>query len=255
MTKLLNDHYEIVTVVKKPAIELASGHVVSRGSENYLSSVDAVRFVAVLQQPLQTGDLAIIIRDQLDKEPLLENGKKTLDGSDLYQRLSDMVLFYRNDSGLAIAVSDLPTMYGKDWDAQIAVAEKIGWGKDLPMKDELVQRILETAGKRKAQVPQSHWPYSVPSATLGQDAIALAFFPSEAGRNGEYLVRKGRDNCNFYLINPGMPKSLNGTKTGVVRPVGLGGNVYYDVSYVGAVGGYVSSGRARAGSTGAKNSP
>ncbi|MBI4448501.1 hypothetical protein HY641_00550 [Candidatus Woesearchaeota archaeon] len=261
MTQLLQNHIEIVQTFH--AIKLATGHVVSRCSPGHLDPSGLVAYARQFEgasnfdRPFsQTGDLAVIVRDELDKNPLIVNGEPDLDGSDCFQRLSDIGLFYVNKKGrLTMVVSDLPTMYPGNLEKQFEVAKRIGWGIEIDLTDALVTDINENAGSRKADIKDNHYPFVVPTSKYGRNRMVKAVFPKQAERNAQYLDRKGCTEGMFFLLGSHILKSFMRRKNGLVRFFGLGGNDNYDIGTVNASVDFYGFGWGRAGSVDAKNSP
>lgn len=263
MTELIQNHFEVIR--RMPAIPLGNDKYVSRSSKKRYSPEGAYEWcIKKYNAPLVTGDLAVRTRNLLDQSPLKDIG---LDSSADYQRVSDIWGFHVTKKGsLWTAVSDLPRMYkGESLDRQLKASQRIGWGRLMSRKDkhdmseekaldkEILERLFDTAGKRKAEITGAHWPHEIPIQLYGADKIALAFLPEEAGTNAEYLTRKGRTTGLFYLLAPSIPVKLKENANMVaVRPCGVGGVGSYDINDVDASDYYIVDGRARAGSVDAK---
>lgn len=279
MTELLQDYirFTTTTTLQLPggvrieavethihsAIKLNIGRIVSRESTDYQDNAGLVRYTAQFQnapdfkRPFsQDADLAILVRDELDKDPLIVDGKPHRDGSDLYQRLDTIFLFTKGKDGrYKIDATDLHRMYPDDFAKQLDAATKIGRGIEVDLDDSLVADIRQSNGKRSADLPQTHWPYEVPLRDCRTDAVVTAFAPTQSERLADHQARHNKSPVNCYLLNKEIPRSLKNGEKGFIMTGGLGGSdVYYTLV---ASGGnvYNGSGQARAGSADAKNSP
>ena len=202
--------------------------------------------------PLVTGDIAVIVRDELDKSPLSDRSEdRCLDMSQLNQALSLVALYYLNEKGEdCLLVTDYSTAYGDDLDKQIAAAQKIGKGIVLPKEDSLLHDLFVGADfSRNVNLShlwkypplgssKDHNEYAVPLQQYTENPLAHAFFPRETERNTQYLQRKKRTADKFSLFSSGvyqmygLPYDVDRISDGkdiVVMPVFLCGAPFFGV--------------------------
>lgn len=249
IAELIPNFFQLPSGEQKPAIKLSTGQVVTCSSKEYLDPAGAAAYAATYTLALQTGDIAIQVRNELDKNPL--NTGTSVDGSDSFQRLSDIAIFFLQKDEPWMAMCDPVKMFGQDYAKHAELAKQIGRGLELQLCDELAVRILDTAGNRKVKLPENYWTYSIPTHAYAKNNVALTVFPLAAQAQEEYLARNGWKQGRIYFFDEDLSDIsdiLSDDKTAAIRPFCMGGHVgrasnidalFFSDEYIGRARGYV----------------
>lgn len=219
----------IRTALTGETITLSSGLIVTKSSGGHLTLSEAVAYATSHNGLLQSAELGMIIRDELDANPLITpNRRKDSDFSERCQFTSTLCLFHKNlDGELHLYVSDLYRMYGNNPIKHQEAAEQIERGITLPIEHELCALLIRSAASPTVipQIPD--WPFMIPCAELPTNSVCKAIFPKQSQRFADFLTRNKRSGANFYFLESSVLADLSQC---IIKPLRLGGSAFGDIS-------------------------